>query len=299
MDKQATSGTDKFIQDAFNTLYKGGQDEAKAAAEHLIKNRNINGYNLLSECFLIDGDVTKALAVVVEAIKIFPEQWQLWFKKANIHSAMNSFEEAHSSYKKTLEFDGVDTELISLNIAVLFCKENKLDEALEFIKNSKVEDYKAEFDSVRYRIMYQLGNFSDVISTFDSEYGDAGLLERDDEINLGMSDIYFYVGKAYFNIGVKDKALQLLRKAIQTDFRNMEAMSIYRELQDKETENEKLYLHQIERSRKLVVTTLADSEEEAVGFIKEIFGDDIIIAEATTINNQEKIKYKGIIEITL
>ena len=114
-----------------------------------------------------------------------------------------------------------------------------------------------------------------------------------------MSDIYFYVGKAYFNIGVKDKALQLLRKAIQTDFRNMEAMSIYRELQDKETDNEKLYLHQIERSRKLVVTTLADSEEEAVGFIKEIFGEDIIIAEATTINNQEKIKYKGIIEITL
>ena len=299
MENSSITNTEKFIQDAFNTLYKGGQDEAKAAAEHLIKENNINGYNLLSECFLIDGDVNKAAAVVEAGINQFPNQWQLWFKKANIESAMNSFDEAHKSYKKTLEFDGVDSELISLNIAVLFCKEEKLDEAFEFINNSNSKDYKSEFDSVRYRILFQKGNYSELISTFDDEYGDVGLLEKDDDINLGLSDIYFYVAKAYYELGIKDKALILIRRAIQTDFRNIEAMAIYRELNNQEITTDKLFLHQIERSRKLVVTTLAESEEEATGFIKDIFGDDIMIAEATQINNQENLNLKGIIEITL
>ncbi|MFA7326427.1 MAG: tetratricopeptide repeat protein [Candidatus Kapaibacterium sp.] len=288
--------TEKFIKDAFESLYMGGQDEAKAAAEHLIKENNINGYNLLSECFLIDGDVTKAASVIDVALKSFPNHWQLWFKKANIETTMNSFDSAHASYKKTLEFEGVDAELISLNIAVLMCKEDKLDEALKFVDGCRVVDYQNEFMSVRYRILFLQEKYSQMIEEFN-DYEES--LPDSSEAIFEMSDVYFYLGQAYYNLGINDKAKTLLKKAIRTDFRNTEAMELYRELNGEMTVNEKLFIFQVERGRMLVITTLADTEEEAIGFIKEIFGDDIQIAEATTINNQNNIELKGLIEIAI
>ncbi len=292
------SDTANYIKEAFEALYNGGQDEAKAAAETLIQQNNINGYNLLSECFLIDGDATKAASVVDAGLRLFPNQWQLWFKKANIEATLHNFASAHESYKKTLEFEDADAELISLNVAVLFCKEARYDEALAFIHGSKVLDYKHEFDSVRYRILFQQRKFAEIIAAYDNEFGDLENADHQDVV-FEMSDVYYYTGKAYHELGFKDKARILIKRTIQTDFSNRDAMRIYRELMDEPGDNDKLYLHQIERSRKLVVTTLADSEEEAIGYIKEIFGDDMKIAEATTINNQNDIRLKGLIEISL
>ncbi len=290
--------TEEFIKKAFETLYQGGQDEAKVAAEELIKQNNINGYNLLSECFLIDQDIPKAQSVVERALELFPEQWQLWMKKANIETTMNSFEVAHKSYKKALDFDASDAELINLNITVLYCKEDKLDEALAHISASQRSDYKSEFASLRYKILFSQGKYSELISDFDEEFGSVDELNQED-IFVNLSEIYFYTGKAYNEIGISDKAKKLILQAMRTDFRNTEAMEIYRELCDNPSENAEIYMHQIKRDHTLIVSTLADSEDESMEYIKEIFGSDIDIAESTKVHNSEKIKYKGLVEIKL
>jgi len=290
--------TEQFIKDAFQTLYAGGQDEAKAAAETLIKQNNINGYNLLSECFLIDQDIPKAQAVVQKALELFPDNWQLWMKKANIETTMNDFDSAHNSYKKALEFDASDSELINLNITVLFCKENKLDEALDHIQNSQRGDYESEFTSLRYKILFSQGKYSDMISAYEEEFGSAEDLNQED-IFVNLSEIYFYTGKAYNELGINDKAKKLMLQAVRTDFRNNEAMEIYRELCDNPSENAEIFMHQIKRDHTLIVSTLAESDEESIEYIKEIFGSEIDIAESTKVQNSEKMKYRGLVEIQL
>ena len=290
--------TEQFIKDAFQTLYAGGQDEAKAAAETLIKQNNINGYNLLSECFLIDQDIPKAQAVVQKALELFPDNWQLWMKKANIETTMNDFDSAHNSYKKALEFDASDSELINLNITVLFCKENKLDEALNHIQNSQRGDYESEFTSLRYKILFSQGKYSDMISAYEEEFGSVEDLNQED-IFVNLSEIYFYTGKAYNELGINEKAKKLMLQAVRTDFRNNEAMEIYRELCDNPSENAEIFMHQIKRDHTLIVSTLAESDEESIEYIKEIFGSEIDIAESTKVQNSEKMKYRGLVEIQL
>jgi len=290
--------TEQFIKDAFQTLYAGGQDEAKAAAETLIKQNNINGYNLLSECFLIDQDIPKAQAVVQKALELFPDNWQLWMKKANIETTMNDFDSAHNSYKKSLEFDASDSELINLNITVLFCKENKLDEALNHIQNSQRGDYESEFTSLRYKILFSQGKYSDMISAYEEEFGSVEDLNQED-IFVNLSEIYFYTGKAYNELGINEKAKKLMLQAVRTDFRNNEAMEIYRELCDNPSENAEIFMHQIKRDHTLIVSTLAESDEESIEYIKEIFGSEIDIAESTKVQNSEKMKYRGLVEIQL
>jgi len=205
------------------------------------------------------GDCKKALPVLDEALKHYPDSTKLLEGKGSVLSALGMYEEALGSYEKAIEHDPEDP-IGHINKGSVLCELGRFEEALvsfhitaELIARNKsvclvrrdnqehAEDENSLMKEVEvdpiiadtYNFMgialHELGRFDEALEAFDTAL----------ELEPELSDTYYNFADVYFN---KGNTLAALDKKEKASVAYVEALKLYTKAVEEYPEDALAYL---------------------------------------------------------
>jgi tetratricopeptide (TPR) repeat protein len=120
----------ELIEQAEEAL--AGEDYARAQriAERIIGARHSFGFELLARVFRAQDNLPRAIAVLQEGVTKAPRAWPLWMLLGEYRSDHGEYDQALLAYDTALGLEGVDTDEVHLNAAIVHERAGRPEHAL-------------------------------------------------------------------------------------------------------------------------------------------------------------------------
>jgi Flp pilus assembly protein TadD len=147
--------------------------------------------------FLIQGDKDTAMANLLRAIEIDPDNSNNWTNLGVAYRRMNQLDKAEYAYQQALSKNKSDLSALN-NLAILYQITGKIKDAIKY--NKKLEGYLQKNPYYMIKLAKQemeKGNYSEAL-----KLAKKAIKKHGDE-----HEFYFVAAKAYAYLGDKDKAM--------------------------------------------------------------------------------------------
>ncbi|MBN2710408.1 MAG: hypothetical protein JXR46_15295 [Calditrichaceae bacterium] len=276
--------------------------KAKKLSKRLIRKKIIDGYYLLTTVYDELDKTDKCIKTLSTGLKKHPDNWILWMRLGNYQSDKEEYAFALDSFKKALEQVNADKDYINLNLAILYNRWGKLDNAKETIDKVSAGSYDLRKLRVQLSILLDTQQYQEIIenisnnkvllkNTPDDEYSDLSLI------------LYFYSYALWKTNSIK-KSIEVIKEALFYDRLNKDAYWLIREIDNNYSSNNKYFrilitgdwLGEDDKEKNYGFYSsydiVADSEQKALDLIKE-FETAPIDKDSVKIDEIEEIKFNA------
>lgn len=294
---------ENLLLKARDFIAEGEYEEAEEIAEKLIHQEVQEGYDLMAIIYAASERFEEAIEILNEAVAKYPKDSYLWTGLGNCLAEVEQYEEAMNAYNTALSCADDDKLLIELNIAVLYGRQGMFEKTFEMCEKNKDSELKNEFASVLLTAYIESEKYDDAI-TFEKKELSKLNPPEDPDFDDDLSLIYALIAKAHLRKnGDKKHIEKLIRKAIDFDRTNEEALLVWREFNNLPANKSKYFRVEVQGEFKIeddepaIFTTdyelVADNIKEALEIIrayevKEVISIDIVESDSETTN--EKLK---------
>lgn len=213
------------IESAYNHIEEEEYSEAQEIAKDLISNGEVEGYFILTDIAHEEENLEECVSVLKQGVEEYSSNWKLWMRLGNYQSDLERFDDAEYSLDRAYYLTGADQSVIKLNKAVLYRRLKNYDKSFELISQTS-EDYPINSFSLELDILNELEEYSKIVKLYEKK-----LFEDDYEHDLdAFSRALFYIAKAHFKLGMRDKAVRHLNDSIDLDRNNKNSLWLRREI---------------------------------------------------------------------
>ncbi|MBS3818846.1 tetratricopeptide repeat protein [bacterium] len=159
-------------------------------------------YNLLGLAYLKKGKFEEAAQAYRKRLQFQPQSAEAHFNLGYIYEKRGSMDKAVTHYKKAFTLD--KNPKASLNIAEIYFKQEKLKEALGYVRKSIQEKSSAGAYNLQGVLLNKMGKYPQAIESF----------KKAKEINPQNNFIKVNLGMAYFNNQDYEQARALFKKML-------------------------------------------------------------------------------------
>lgn len=292
--------TENTIQEINELIEICDYKKAKKLSKRLIRKKIIDGYYLLTTVYDELDKTDKCIKTLKTGLKKHPDDWILWMRLGNYQSDQNEYDYALDSFKKAHEQENADKDYVNLNLAILYNRWGKIDNAKETI--DKVSDGSYDIRKLRVQlsilletkkyqeIIVKISNNKDLLkNTPNDEYSDLSLI------------LYFY-SHALWKTDSIENAIEVIKEALFYDRLNKDAYWLIREFDNNYSSKNKYFrilitgdwLGEDDKNKKYgfysTYDIVADSEQKALSMIKE-FESAPIDKDSVKIDEIKEIKF--------
>ncbi|MBN2260302.1 MAG: hypothetical protein JW702_07140 [Clostridiales bacterium] len=294
--------TENTIQEINELIDICDYKKAKKLSKGLIRNKIIDGYYLLTTVYDNQDKLDKCIKTLSTGLKKHPNDWILWMRLGNYQSDKKEYALALNSFRKALEQVNADKDYINLNLAILYNRWGKLDNAKETIDKVSAGSYDIRKLRVQLSILLDTQQYQEIIenisnnkvllkNTPDDEYSDLSLI------------LYFYSYALWKTNSIK-KSIEVIKEALFYDRLNKDAYWLIREIDNNYSSNNKYFrilitgdwLGEDDKEKNYGFYSsydiVADSEQKALDLIKE-FETAPIDKDSVKIDEIEEIKFNA------
>lgn len=246
--------------------------KAKKLAKGLIRKQIRDGYYLLTTLYDNQNKTDKCIKTLLHGLEKYPDDWILWMRLGNYQSDKEEYDEALSSFEKSLEQNDADEDIIDINLAILFNRWGKLDKATEVI--DKIATGRYDIRKLSVQMLIQMTN-EDYQKVLNSVQKNKDILSHPTlKDNQDLALIYYFYAFASWKTGNTLKAKDLIKQSLIYDRVNPQTYWLIREI-DSNYSNDNKYF------RILLTGNWLDEDEKdkAFGF----YSTFDIVAETTEI----------------
>lgn len=276
----------RLMQEAYAHLEAYNTERAEKLGKDLVKMSFSGGYEVLALAYAQDDKMDEAISVLQEGVDRFPHVWLLWQLLGNLHSDLEEFDKAHRAYERALALPDADHDSISLNMAIVFSRENRHQEALIKLQGVSEPDMMPHVHSLKADCLVALERYDDAL-----ELAEESVAEIESNLDLAershdqLSRLYASIASVYKTAQKKDKkAREMVDEALRWNKSNAVALRILRELNAvKSDKNSREYCISVEgdwhepfdgetncHSFVSKYTVVASSDKEALEFAREL-----------------------------
>ncbi len=222
----------RLMQEAYAHLEAYNTGRAEELGKDLVKMSFSGGYEVLALAYAQDDKMEDAISVLMDGVDRFPQVWLLWQLLGNLHSDQEEFDKAHRAYERALALPDADHDSISLNMAIVFSREDRHQEALIKLQGVSEPDMMPHVHSLKADCLVALERFEEALELAEEAVTDiesnADLAERSHD---QLSRLYASIATVY-KIGKKNngKAREMVDEALKWNRSNAVALRILREL---------------------------------------------------------------------
>ncbi|MBN2425267.1 MAG: hypothetical protein JXB44_09605, partial [Calditrichaceae bacterium] len=274
--------------------------KAKKLSKRLIRKKIIDGYYLLTTVYDELDKTDKCIKTLSTGLKKHPDNWILWMRLGNYQSDKEEYAFALDSFKKALEQVNADKDYINLNLAILYNRWGKLDNAKETIDKVSAGSYDLRKLRVQLSILLDTQQYQDIIENISNNKDLLKNTPNDEYSDLSLI-LYFY-SYALWKTDSIDNAIEVIKEALFYDRLNKDAYWLIREIGNNYSINNKYFrilitgdwLGEDNKDKKYGFYSsydiVADSEQKALSMIKE-FESAPIDKDSVKIDEIKEIKF--------
>lgn len=145
-----------YIGEAFEKLGKIDDAEKSYILALEIDPKNVDALIGLTIVKDLQEKTIEGLPFIEKATEIYPNNFESWYIKAEVHEKIERFNDARLAYEKAFEIDAKNTDLL-LNYSNFIAEQDSVNEAIELIKENATIEIK--YRQVAYLIL--LGKFDE------------------------------------------------------------------------------------------------------------------------------------------
>lgn len=248
-----------MTQEAWAFIDLGEYDEAERIADKLLEDGAEAGYSLKATILGFKEEAEQGIELLKEGVGKFADSWRLKLALANLYGQLENTAVAMAIFDEAAQMPGAETHWIELNRGISYFKGGMIDEALNTFQLIDHPDAINDAFSVQLEILDMLSQHKLIIAMAEEELA---LLSdpEDSEEGKTLANIYARVASAYwYEDEDNTEAIQHhLRKAIEFDRGNEEALWLIREM--KQEYSEDAHIYELLLSGVLVLLDEDDSE---------------------------------------
>lgn len=280
--------TEALIEQGWEYIDEEAYDSASAVGTQLIGLGNEAGYRMMTQVYLAQDELEKALEILQAGTQVLPLEWKLWFQLGTLQSDLNEFEKAESSYETALACPEVEEAWIYINQGVLTYRQGKIEEALGILNSITDEEVSSEAFSLQLIILEQSNRYGEILELVKEKLE---ILRSpiDEQDAHTFSRICTTTAYACWHAGRSaEERLHYLYQALEYDRTNPEALWLLREAQPEYSEQALYYellvqgnfssKDSVENRGLMFLTTyavVAENETEALEFIKDFESSEV------------------------
>ena len=297
-----------LVKQANDYIEFGDLDKALKIGYKLKKSRYSGAFEIIARVYYAKEDIQQAVKILHEGVTVNPKDWLLWVQLGNYLSDLECYNDADAAYKMAINSSNSDISQVELNMAVLYERMERFDEAIEICKNLLNTEKDPE---IRFRTLLLVVNLHRDISLYDQAlfYGNNAVSLLSNSHDFETSEISrLYSALAYIVWQQKDKDLSLcyIRQALLNNRLNEDALWLLREITNLKSSHSK-YFHLLiygkQNSEEFFTNfgIIADTPEEALYFAKEFEPNEFRKAfqiEKSQVLRSAKEELKGVYEST-
>ncbi len=230
---------DEQIDHIFDLIEVRDWKLAEKESRDLIEEGHWEGYDLLANIFASQEEMDQTVVLLEEGVEVFPQSWTLWMRLGNYQSDLEEYEEAEYALKRAEYLTDADVELIRLNLAILYGRTGRFEEAFVLLEQTK-EQYPLASLEASFYLLDEQEDSASVISAFEAFV----FPEEEDEEELEentISGIYYYLAKAYWRTEELALAQDALGLALHWDRTNRRALWLKISMEGTIAEENKYY----------------------------------------------------------
>jgi len=257
--------------------------------EELEKLKFTGAFETQALAYAAMGKKKKAIKILEKGIKIAPDIWLLWQLLGNYYSDEGRFDKSMYCYEKALISKDPDKVSLLYNYANMLKRNGRYDLAetklAEIFQSSEFYGVDKELAMLCFSLQMGLFNKFERYREAEDAFNDC---LKHPSFNTDYSSGFSRVLAEYANTLLKTQRLkeaeEMSVKAIQNDRRNTDAQNILREIRSQNDFSNAIYMRimvhgkwfESENEQKELngffstYDVVADDEEEALSFIKEI-----------------------------
>ncbi len=271
--------TENTIQEINELIEICDYKKAKKLSKKLIRNKIIDGYYLLTTVYDELDKTDKCIKTLSTGLKKYPDDWILWMRLGNYQSDKEYYDDALVSFKKSLDQNNVDNDLVNLNLAILYNCWGKTDNAKETIDKVKAGSYDIRKLRVQLSILLERQQFQEIIENINKSKDLLKSTPKDEYSDLSLI-LYFY-SYALWKMDKIVNAIDVIKEALFYNRLNKDAYWLIREIDNNYSINHKYFriliagnwLGEDDKDKKYGFYSsydiVADSEQKALDLIKE------------------------------
>jgi tetratricopeptide (TPR) repeat protein len=271
----------ELIEEAYEYLEISDLSSAIKLGKKISKYHSA-GYEIMAIGYARKGNTPKAVRYLKKGAQRFTGVWHYWQLMGNYLSDLGRFPDALECYEKALQMEHKDEQNLLLNKAVLLDRMSRSHDALEILNGLSSEFlYTCKMMHV-IRIFKELNAMDKCKNAVDKVDWDQVDKSVENGEDYWVSALCFQIADYYLKIGNMDEAKQNAIKSFLVQADNF-SLSILRKANQKSTDNGNSYRLTIKADSPYeiedepgqycyyeVFDVVADSKEEALGFVKEV-----------------------------
>ncbi len=274
--------------------------KAKKLSKRLIRKKIIDGYYLLTTVYDELDKIDKCIKTLSTGLKKHPGDWILRMRLGNYQSDKEEYDDALVSFNKSLDQNDADKDYINLNLAILFNRWGKLDNATNTIDKVSTDIYGIRKLRVQLSILIAKEDYQKVLNSLQND--NDILSEPTEEDNTDLSLIHYFYAFALWRTDDIPKAKDFIKQSLIYDRLNSQTYWLIREINKDYSYDNKyfrilltgVWLGEGEKDKKYgfysTYDIVADSEQKAIDLIKE-FETAPIDIDSLRIDEIEQIKF--------
>lgn len=295
---------------AWRAAQAGNLVEAHQHAQALVDQGLEGGYQLKSMLYLEEEDLEQAINLVNQGAEQLPQSWSMRLLQADMLSIANQGEQALKILEEARNLPEAESHWIDIGEATVHGRMVEIDKALNLLQSVEHPDAINSAMEMQFALMDSVGRHDLIIEVAEE---DLDLLQapRDGAEAAILSRIMTQVGQAYWYEEEDNDAVEhFLKLAIAYDRTNPDALYLRRELDELFSEKSLTYELELKgilsqpndegQPTEMVFRAhyqiIADSEDEALAFIRQYEPEDIASAEMSILsvnseaNEEEELK---------
>ncbi|HUR82721.1 MAG TPA: tetratricopeptide repeat protein [Thermoanaerobaculia bacterium] len=271
---------EQLIDDGEEALAEEKYERAQRIAQKIIDARHSYGFELMARAFRAQENFPRAIAVLQEGVAKAPRAWPLWMLLGEYCSDHGEYDKALLAYDTALGIEGVETDEVHLNAAIVHERAGRPEDALMRLHEVRGTDRDIAMEAARVRAEILLETERPDAAAAAAK---AGLGRADHETSAELiAPLHAAMAKAAFLKNDRDAALRHAWEAIEHDADDT-ALWLIREIEGEYSDDAKYFrilvngrvpadrFDALESQgfwRKFDV--VADDEEEAMRFIARV-----------------------------
>jgi len=219
----------ELVAEAEEALENDDFDLAQRLAERVIEARHSYGFELLARVHERRANIPRAIAVLQEGVAKAPNAWSLWLLLGELRSDNGDYDQALAAYDTALAIEGVDTDEVHVNAAIVHERAGRPEDALMRLHEVRGTNVEAAIVAARVRaeILLEMERADGAAAA-----AQAGLaLIDDDTPDDDVAPLYAALAKAAWMKGDTDTALHNAWEAIERNATHDTALWLIREIE--------------------------------------------------------------------
>lgn len=202
----------EWIEEGQEALDERDFARAQQIAQKIIDARHSYGFELLARVFQQQDNLPRAIAVLQEGVAKAPRAWPLWMLLGEFRSDHGDYDQALLAYDTALSVEGVDTDEVHLNAAIVHDRAGRPEDALMRLHEVRGTNPELAIQAARVRAEILLETERPDAAAAAAR---AGLALMDEEtFAADASPLYAALGKALWLKGDRDAALHYAWESI-------------------------------------------------------------------------------------